>query len=122
LSASLLGTLKEAADLVRIDRGITEYIVSVVTATRPAAVRMAGKEGLYQYISFGASPRAAIALYRCCRIRALFEGRSFVSPEDVKVMALPVLRHRIVLSYEAEADGLDPDTVISRILAFVPVP
>jgi MoxR-like ATPase len=140
LSASLLGTLKEAADLVRIDRGITEYIVSVVTATRPAAARMAGpafpavprsageaagkagKEGLYQYISFGASPRAAIALYRCCRIRALFEGRSFVSPEDVKVMALPVLRHRIVLSYEAEADGLDPDTVISRILALVPVP
>jgi MoxR-like ATPase len=140
LSASLLETLRTAADSVRMDQGITEYIVSVVRATRPAAIRTAGarfsaiprssgeaggkagKEGLYQYISFGASPRAAIALYRCCRIRALFEGRSFVSPEDVKLMALPVLRHRIVLSYEAEADGLDPDAVISRILAFVPVP
>jgi MoxR-like ATPase len=140
LSASLLETLRTAADSVRMDQGITKYIVSVVTATRPAAIRTAGsrfsaiprssgeaggkagKEGLYQYISFGASPRAAIALYRCCRIRALFEGRSFVSPEDVKVMALPVLRHRIVLSYEAEADGLDPDAVISRILSFVPVP
>jgi MoxR-like ATPase len=134
LPASLLETLRAAADSVRMDQGITKYIVSVVTATRPAAARAggprfsgeaggkAGKEGLYQYISFGASPRAALALYRCCRIRALFEGRSFVSPEDVKLMALPVLRHRIVLSYEAEADGLDPDAVISRILAFVPVP
>jgi MoxR-like ATPase len=154
LSASLLETLRTAADSVRMDRGIMEYIVSVVAATRPAATRpatvrpavagaatarsaaartaglrfsgeaagKAGKEGLYQYISFGASPRAAMALYRCCRIGALFEGRSFVSPEDVKRMALPVLRHRIVLSYEAEADGLDPDTVISRIMAFVPVP
>jgi MoxR-like ATPase len=77
---------------------------------------------LYRYISFGASPRASIALYRCCRILALFDGRPFVTPEDVKAAALPVLRHRIVLSYEAEADGLDPDAVVSRILAFVPVP
>jgi MoxR-like ATPase len=79
-------------------------------------------EGLYRYISFGASPRASIALYRCARIIAFLGGRAFVTPEDVKAAALPVMRHRIVLSYEAEADGLDSDAVISRILAFVPIP
>jgi MoxR-like ATPase len=128
LGASRLETLRAASDGVRIDEGITQYIVSVVSATRPPPARASGeaapknREGLYRYISFGASPRASIALCRCCRILALFEGRSFVTPEDVKAAALPVLRHRIVLSYEAEADGLDPDAVISRLLAFVPVP
>jgi MoxR-like ATPase len=109
----------------------------VVAATRPADTRNLPlrpeaevplrnlplrPEGIYRYIACGASPRASIALYRCCRIRALCEGRSFVTPEDVKAAAFPVLRHRIVLSYEAEADGLDTDGVISRILALVPVP
>ncbi|WP_041611429.1 AAA family ATPase [Treponema primitia] len=137
LGPSQLESLRAAADSVRIDDKIAEYIVSVVSATRPSGTRPSaasragestagtgrvGKEGLYRYISFGASPRASIALYRCCRILALFEGRPFVTPEDVKAAALPVLRHRIVLSYEAEADGLDPDAVVSRILAFVPVP
>jgi MoxR-like ATPase len=79
-------------------------------------------EGIYRYISFGASPRGTIALYRIARIMALFEGRAFVTPDDVKAAAYPVLRHRIVLSYEAEADGLDADTVISRLLAFIPQP
>ncbi|GHV75356.1 ATPase AAA [Spirochaetia bacterium] len=126
LGAPELESLRFAADAIRIDDKIAEYIVSVVAATRPpaatAASGRAGREGLYRYISFGASPRASIALYRCCRILALFDGRPFVTPEDVKTAALPVLRHRIVLSYEAEADALDPDAVISRILAFVPVP
>ncbi|MDR2019448.1 MAG: MoxR family ATPase [Treponema sp.] len=122
LPAETLGELRAAADAVRIDERITRYIVSVAAATRPVSGDAAVKEGVYRYISFGASPRASIALHRCSRIAALFAGRSFVSPEDVKAVTLPVLRHRIVLSYEAEADGLDPDGVISRILAFVPVP
>jgi MoxR-like ATPase len=142
-----LESLRAAADAIRIDDKIREYIVAVVSATRPSAARpsalspgrafrspapsrsaegpsggRAEREGLYRYISFGASPRASIALYRCCRILALFDGRPFVIPEDVKAAALPALRHRIVLSYEAEADGLDPDAVVSRILALVPVP
>jgi MoxR-like ATPase len=120
LPVSRLALLQAAADLVRIDDKIRRYIVSVTAATRPPAE--SGREGVYRYISFGASPRASIALHRCSRIRALFEGRGFVIPEDVKAVTLPVLRHRISLSYEAEADGLDPDAVISRILAFVPVP
>jgi MoxR-like ATPase len=118
LDREALDMLRNAADSVRIDERLTRYIVSVVSATRPAA---AG-EGLFRYISFGASPRASLALHRCSRIRAAVDGRAFVTPEDVKAAALPALRHRVVLSYEAEAEGLDADAVISRILAFVPVP
>ncbi|GHT78778.1 ATPase AAA [Spirochaetia bacterium] len=162
LGADAQKTLRAAAEAVRVDPRIAEYLVAVVAATRPgrtgantgapgagaigafgvgaagsqgsgnplgmraaAAVdeaRRTGQEGLYRYIAFGASPRASIALYRCCRVRALFEGRDFVTPADVKAAAFSVLRHRIVLSYEAEADGLDTDAVISRILSLVPVP
>jgi MoxR-like ATPase len=126
LDASALRLLRSAAEAVHIDERIAAYMVSVVGASRPAPIRGARhvdtREGIYQYIAFGASPRASIALYRCSRIHALFEGRAFVSPEDVKAVALPVLRHRIVLSYEAEADGLDADAVISRILSLVAVP
>ncbi|MDR3170985.1 MAG: AAA family ATPase [Treponema sp.] len=147
LDAAALDILRSVADSIHIDERIAGYIVSVVAASRPAsgryaaprqrsevftprgqplrsddAAEKAAREGLYRYLAFGASPRASIALYRCSRIRALFEGRAFVTPEDIKAIALPVLRHRIVLSYEAEADGLDPDGIISRILALVPVP
>jgi len=120
--------LRSVADSIHIDEGIIKYIVSIVTATRPSSgvqtqeqIR-ARAEGVYKYISFGASPRASIALYRCSRIFAMFKGRAFVSPDDVKTAALPVLRHRIVLSYEAEAEGADADSVIARILNHVPVP
>ncbi|MDR2178234.1 MAG: MoxR family ATPase [Treponema sp.] len=148
LDREALGFLRSAAELVRVDQGLERYMVAVVTATRPpAAVSTAsgafvrdspagaqsgsrhslsryapGQEGVYRYIAFGASPRGTIALHRIARILALFEGRSYVSPEDVKAAAYPVLRHRIVLSYEAEADGLDADMVISRLLSFVPLP
>ena len=123
LDTAALERLRNAADSVHLDQRIAEYIVSIVAATRPAAARAQGAgEGLYRYVSFGASPRASIALHRCSRIHALFEGRAFVNPEDVKAAAYPALRHRIVLSYEAEADGLDADAVIARILSHIPVP
>jgi MoxR-like ATPase len=132
LDREALALLRNAADSVRIDERLTQYIVSLVSATRLARAGNApgrrpgpgpaSGDGLFRFISFGASPRASLALHRCSRIRAAIEGRAFVTPEDVKAAALPVLRHRIVLSYEAEAEGLDSDTVISRILAFVPVP
>jgi MoxR-like ATPase len=126
LASGSLVLLREAADSIHLDRRIAEYIVSIVAATRPLSTRpaqnAAKSEGLYRAISFGASPRASIALHRCSRIFAMFDGRDFVSPEDVKTAAFPVLRHRIVLSYEAEVDGLDADAVISRILSHVPVP
>ena len=120
MSVNTIAMLRKAADLIHIDEKIAEYIVSIVCATRPGTART--ESNIYRYISFGASPRASIALHRCSRILSLFSGKEFVSPEEVKTMAYPVLRHRIVLSYEAEADGLDADAVISRILSHVPVP
>jgi MoxR-like ATPase len=124
LNTENLAFLRNAADSIHIDEEINKYIVSIVTATRPAKTAQASGavEGVYRYVSFGASPRASIALYRCCRIFAMFEGRNYASPEDVKTCAYPVLRHRIVLSYEAEAEGMDADAVIARILSHVPVP
>jgi len=128
LGNEALGVLRQAADAVFVDDQIQKYIVSVVAASRPAVSRQGAekpgrtREGLYRYIAFGASPRATIALYRCSKIRALFENRAFVTPEDVKAAAFPVLRHRLVLSYEAEADGLESDTVVNRILTLVPMP
>jgi MoxR-like ATPase len=128
LGQDVLRILRQAADSVFVDDQIQKYIVSVVAASRPAVSRPGAekpgraREGLYRYIAFGASPRATIALYRCSKIRALFEDRAFVTPEDVKAAAFPVLRHRLVLSYEAEADGLEPDTVVNRILTLVPMP
>ena len=132
LGPDSLELLRKAADSIFTDEQILKYIVSVAAASRPAHTQAAPgaegakfnrpREGLYRYIAFGASPRASQALYRCSRIKALMEGRSFVTPEDVKAAAFPVLRHRLVLSYEAEADGLEPDAVISRILSLVPMP
>jgi MoxR-like ATPase len=130
LGPGVLEVLRKAADSIFTDEHIQRYIVSVVAASRPAPSRPGAdgvrsgrtREGLYRYIAFGASPRATLALNRCSKIRAFFEGRPFVTPEDVKAAAFPVLRHRLVLSYEAEADGLEPDSVISRILTLVPMP
>jgi MoxR-like ATPase len=129
LTGDALALLRRATDAIHIDEEITKYIVSIVTATRPASAKAhmaAGHrpdaQSVYRYVSFGGSPRASIALYRCARIFAMFDGRQFVSPDDVKAAALPVLRHRIVLSYEAEAEGMDADAVITRILNHVPVP
>jgi MoxR-like ATPase len=145
LNREALALFRSAAEGVRVDQGMERYMVSAVTATRPPsrqaeapawsgsgktrahpassqAPRAAGGEGIYRYISFGASPRGTIALHRISRMLALFAGRSYVTPDDVKAAAYPALRHRIVLSYEAEADGMDADTVISRLLAFVPIP
>jgi MoxR-like ATPase len=124
-------------DNIVCDDKIVEYIVSLVTVTRPvhdekkgAAPRSGlrtstghrGGEDILKYIAFGASPRASIALHRCAKVRALFEGRTFVLPEDVKKAAPAVLRHRLVLSYEAAADGVTADDLIAKILAVMAVP
>ncbi len=117
--------LRGEAQKIRIDDSVIGYIVSLVAATRPASDSRKDRRlrsDYLKYISFGASPRASIALGLCARIQALFNGRDFVIPEDVKAVALPVLRHRLVLSYEAGADGLSSDDVVSTILNVVPVP
>jgi MoxR-like ATPase len=73
-------------------------------------------------VAFGASPRASIALAQAARAHAFLRGRAYVVPEDVRALALEVLRHRVVLTFEAEAEELDSDAVITRILDALPVP
>ncbi|MBX3688645.1 MoxR family ATPase [Dokdonella sp.] len=98
---------------------LEQYLVELVLATRdPASF---GPE-LARYVAFGASPRGTIALDRCARAHAWLHGRDFVTPEDVHAIAADVLRHRVLISYEAEAEGIDADQVIARLLERVPLP
>jgi MoxR-like ATPase len=114
-----LENLQAAASEILIDDKIEEYIVSLVSVSRE---KDRGKADFIRYIEYGASPRASLYLYRLAKIRALFEGRAFVIPEDVKAVAANVLRHRIILTYEAESEELETDDVIEEILDFVRVP
>ncbi len=98
---------------------LERYIVELVLATRDAARY---REELGRWVSYGASPRATIALDRCSRAHAWINGRDYVSPDDVQAIAHDVLRHRVLISFEAEADGIDSDAVISELLELVPVP
>ncbi|MFO8063214.1 MAG: AAA family ATPase [Spirochaetota bacterium] len=111
--------LKDIVARIAVDERIEEYIVALVTASRDNS---RGGHAFSRYIEFGGSPRATIYLYRCAKVKALFEGRDYVVPEDVKAIARPVLRHRVVLSYEAEAEELTTDHVVDYLLSAVPVP
>ncbi len=129
LSESDIKKCQELLDSVVCDDAIIEYIVSIVNVTRPETGKKAAnkavtkdRDDILRYISFGASPRASIALCQCAKVNAMFEGRSFVIPEDVKAVANKVLRHRLVLSYEAAADGITSDDLIDKILSLMPVP
>lgn len=111
--------LKNMIDSIKVDERIIEYIVALVAISREQA---RSKAPFVRYIEYGASPRASIYIYRCAKIYAFLNGRAFVIPEDIKAVAYPVLRHRIILNYEAESEGLSADNVISEILNFVNVP
>ena len=126
--ASPSGVLLRQADVMAARRAILElymapevedYLVHLVMATRRPAAYAADLDG---WLRFGASPRATIALDRCSRALAWLDGRDFVSPEDVQAVVPDVLRHRVLLSYEAEAEGRRPDDFIAALLARVPAP
>ncbi|HON79397.1 MAG TPA: MoxR family ATPase [Spirochaetota bacterium] len=104
-------------DSIYIDEKLIDYIVSVVNETRTPA-----NEDLARYIDYGASPRASIALMKLSRGLAFVRGRGFVNPDDIKDIGIDVLRHRIILSYEAEADGLSSDDVVKMVFDSVEVP
>ena len=108
----------EVLDL-HLAENLQEYLLQLVVATRDPSPW--GRE-LVGWIAYGASPRASIALDRCARARAWLAGRDYVTPEDIQQLAYDVLRHRILLSYEAEAEGITPDRVVSELLSRVPVP
>ena len=98
---------------------IERYLVEIIAATRTPEKY---HDDLARLITWGASPRGSLALDRCSRARAWLRERDFVTPEDIQDLALDVLRHRIIESYEAESDGLTPDDVINKILKKIPVP
>ncbi|MCP5445866.1 MAG: MoxR family ATPase [Chromatiaceae bacterium] len=95
------------------------YLLQIVLATRTPEIY---SDTLASWIEYGASPRATIALDRCARAHAWLAGRDFVTPEDIQSLACDVLRHRVLLSYEAEAEGVTPDQFVEEILALVAVP
>jgi len=115
---SILGAREEVLNLHMADN-LEEYLLQLVLATRnPAAYG----DDLANWMLYGASPRATIALDRCARAHAWLDQRDFVSPDDIQAIAFDVLRHRVILSYEAEADGVTPDSFIQELIARVPVP
>jgi MoxR-like ATPase len=111
---------REAVRLVYVDDKIKDYIVSLIQATRdPAGAGLADLMGLIQY---GSSPRATIFLARAARAHAFIRRRGYVTPEDVKAVGADVLRHRIIVTYEAEAEEIDSDRIVQRLFDHVEVP
>ncbi|MDR1192293.1 MAG: MoxR family ATPase [Verrucomicrobiales bacterium] len=110
---------RQVVNTVYIDDKVKDYIISLVHATRePAAYQL----DLRPYIQYAASPRASIALTLAARALAFLNGRGYVTPQDIKSIAPDVLRHRVAVTYEAEAEGLASEHIIQKILDAVPVP
>jgi MoxR-like ATPase len=103
--------LREQVATTKVDDSVADYLVAVGRASR----------GMPE-VQYGASVRGALGLLHASRAMAAFAGRDYVTPDDVKAVAAPVLRHRVLLKPEAELDGLRPDDVIQRLLASVPIP
>ena len=120
LDPAALVAARAAVAQVYVDQKLVDYIVDLVRATRDPA--LAGCADLKPLVAFGASPRATLALAQTARAHAFLRGRAYVVPEDVKAMAPDVLRHRLVLTFEAEAEEVDADRVVARILEAVPTP
>ncbi len=120
LSTAELLQLQREADAVYVDPALMEYAVRLVSATR--APEDHGAKEVQRYILFGASPRASINLILAGRALAFLRGRDYALPEDVRDMALDVMRHRLVLTYEALSDNVSPDDLLHRILSRIPVP
>lgn len=119
LSQDAIFAARQACLGLHMEDAVEDYIVQLIVATR----RPANYDSqLASWIEFGVSPRASIALERCARARAWLLGRDFVTPDDVASMLHNVLRHRLILSYQAEADGVTANTVLERILELVPAP
>jgi MoxR-like ATPase len=119
VSAAQIVDARDVVNGLYVDDKIRDYIVDIVLATRPptaAALKMDG------YIQTGASPRATIALTLASRAMAFLSGRGFVVPQDVKTVAMDVLRHRVAVTYEAEAENISAEKVIENILNTLPVP
>ena len=120
LTPEELITLQSETDKVYVDPALIEYAVRIVTATREP--KRYGLPDLQKYIAFGASPRASINLILTARALAMVNGRTYVLPQDVYDMVLDVLRHRMVLTYEALSDGVTADKIIAKVMEKIPIP
>ena len=110
---------RKIVDAIYVDDKIKEYVLSLVFATRdPQQYNL----DLAGYIQYGASPRATLALTLAAKAHAFLQGRGYVTPQDIKSIALDVLRHRIIVTYEAEAEELSSEEIVSTILNELPVP
>jgi MoxR-like ATPase len=105
---------------IHIDEEVERYMIELVSATRDLAAY--GLEEMDEYIQFGASPRVSIDMFKAVKAMAFLRGKDFVTPVDVAYVAKELMRHRIVLSYEAEAEGIETDELIAKILEAVPIP
>jgi MoxR-like ATPase len=119
LTPAELADLRRAVDTTYTDPKVKQYLLDVVRATRVPGEYGLDLTGLIQY---GASPRATLSLLRAAKAHAFLAGRGYVTPEDVKRTAPDVLRHRVMISYEAEAEELKPDEIVKRVLDHLPVP
>ncbi len=115
-----LERLRREATKVHIDQELEKYIIELVFATREP--EKYGLESIKHYIEFGASPRGSIDMYKASRAIAFLKGQDFVSPIEIAYISREVLRHRIILSYEAQAEGITQDFLIERVLKAVPIP
>jgi MoxR-like ATPase len=114
-----IATARQVVDEIYIDDKIKDYIVDLTTATRePAAYDLP----IADWIQYGASPRATLALTVGAKASAFLAGRGYVTPQDVKTVALDVLRHRVIITYEAEAEEKTSEDVVRTVLDHVPVP
>lgn len=116
LSQEAIFTARQSALDIHMAENIEQYIIRIVMATRQPQQY---SPELAQWLEMGVSPRATIALDRCARAYAWLDGRDYVSPQDVQAMAFPVLRHRLLLSYHAQAEGIKPNQVITKLLSLV---
>ncbi|MFC1602559.1 AAA family ATPase [Pseudomonadota bacterium] len=119
LSQDVLFEARDEVLDIHLAENLEEYLVQLVLATRNPGVY---GDDLARWVEYGASPRASIALDRCARAHAWLAGRDFVSPEDIQTLAHDVLRHRVLLSYEAEAEGVTPDHLIETLITRIAVP
>jgi MoxR-like ATPase len=120
ITAEAVDILRETLEHVYCDEKVGDYILDIVFATRdPKAHKL---DSLVGQLQMGASPRATLCLNLAARANAMLHGRAYATPQDVKEIAHDVLRHRIMLTYEAEAEELTPDAVITTILNTIPVP
>ncbi len=118
LSKAQIFAARQEVLRIHMAEPVEEYLVQLVLASRDPAPYSAE---LARWVSYGASPRATIALDRCARAHAWLEGRDYVSPADVQAVAFDVLRHRVLISFEAEAEGMSADDVIRELLKLIPV-